>query len=354
MQHGVSVFCGWASPRPDHGRVPGVQSPNKWPWKVLQTRDRVPALGEYDERDPAVVSQRLRWMQEGGIDYACYQVEWAHEMTQPKTLVAWRPYLDPLLMSHCADHHPAKSPVRFCVSMWDASQSDANYWIELKSRGWKLAEAEASWRQYARTVASRFMARSSYLRVGDRPVLFFGAASSLTFYQRQFGLSPARVIAAVSSEIRSHTGQKPYLVATSSAPEAFPQLKSWGFDAFTEYLLYSDSWRGVTAIYRQRWNEAIAICRQTGIEYWVPATVGYDSTAWGSPVNVRFVPTPAQFTAHLKEARQFARTNAPHTREQVITYAWNEFGEGGMIEPMKQGMLHSGDEMLRAHRAAID
>lgn len=320
----------------------------------MRTRDRIPALGEYDERDPAVSSRRLSWMQEGGIDYACYQVEWAHEMTQPKTLVKWRPYLDPLVMSHCADHHPAKSPVKFCVSIWDVSQSDALYWVELKGRGWKIAQAEASWRQYARTIASRYIARASYLRIDERPVLFFGSAHTLTFYQRQFGLSPARLLAAVSSEIQSHTRLKPYLVATNCAPESFPLLKSWGFDAFTEYLLYSDSWRGVLGIYRQRWKEAIDICRQTGIEYWVPATVGYDSAAWGRPVNMRFQPTPAQFTAHLKEARQFARSNSRHTREQVITYAWNEFGEGGMIEPMKPGMLQSGNEMLRAHRAAID
>lgn len=334
VTHGVSVHCGWASPRPEHGKVPGVQSPNRWPWRILRTRDRVPALGAYDERDPRVTKRRLEWMREGGIDYACYQVEWRHDTRQ-------------LLMSHCADHHAATSPVKFCLSWWDVLSTSADSYLP----GYSAAKIVRSWRAYGRAVAA-YMKRPNYLRMNGRPVLFHGGPQNLRAYAR-YGLDPGSMLTMVVDEVRAVTGGTPYMVATAVPPEVTLKLRSWGFDAFTEYLFYSSNWPGVVNIYRQRWNEALAVCRQIGIDYWVPATAGYDSTAWGSPVPVRFLPTPAQFTAHLKEARAFAQRNARYTRGQVITYAWNEFGEGGIIEPMQKGMIRSGDEMLRAHRAAI-
>jgi hypothetical protein len=73
----VYVFSGWANPRPEYGKVPGVQCPWEHPWKSLRTNDRLPIMGEYDERDPAITEQRLRWMEWAGISGAVYQVEMA-------------------------------------------------------------------------------------------------------------------------------------------------------------------------------------------------------------------------------------------------------------------------------------
>jgi hypothetical protein len=72
---GVSVFPGWANPRPEFGLVPGTQCPNQHPWEAIKTTDRVPLLGEYDERLIAVTEKRLEWMEYAGIGFACYQVE---------------------------------------------------------------------------------------------------------------------------------------------------------------------------------------------------------------------------------------------------------------------------------------
>jgi hypothetical protein len=116
--------------------------------------------------------------------------------------------------------------------------------------------------------------------------------------------------------------------------------------------LYADTWSDVVKTYRARWALGLQVARDTGIDYWVPATTGYNSAAWGSPVAQVFEPTPAQFTLHLSEARRVAAANARYTKGRVITGAWNEFGEGSILEPMQPGMLHSGDEMLMAHAAA--
>jgi hypothetical protein len=135
-------------------------------------------------------------------------------------------------------------------------------------------------------------------------------------------------------------------------------LKSWGFDAFTEYNLYSDSWANVMPIYRQYWERSIQIAEETGIDYWVPALAGFDARGYlpdeaASKLGYFEPPDPAAFTAHLVEAREFAQANAKYTRGRVCTYAWSEYFEGGIIEPMLPGQLHDGDEMLRAHAAAV-
>jgi hypothetical protein len=260
-------------------------------------------------------------------------------------------------MSHCAVNHPESSPVKFFVSLWDviASSTDrVNYWKDRKERdGWTRTDAENSWRLYGETVGKRFMLKSNYLTVNERPVLMHGYAHSLPFYDLEFGLTPSNVLSLIRDGIRASTGKEAYLIATCTDDKIYPTLKSWGFNAFTEYLIYSDNWANTMTLYKQWWARGTSIAKTYGMDYWVPATVGFDSSAWYYHPS-QFIPTPAQFTTHLKEARAFAKKNYAVTQGQVLTYAWNEFGEGGVIEPMANGQLHSGNEMLLAHKTACE
>lgn len=349
---GASVFCGWANPRPEFGAVPGVMCPAEHPWEALQTNDRNMALGRYDERDPAITKQRLAWMEEAKIDFCTYQIEWAHEHTQPSKLPAWRKQLpSPLTMAHCADNHSPDSSVRFCISWWGTMERDP-LWQEMKGNGWTAADVIESQRRFAQTVAVLYVTRPSYLSIDGKPVLMRGAAEGLQFYESEFGLSPAQIIGLWRDEVRQVTGKELYLIATSTVPDDRHKLKAWGFDALTEYLLHGDGWQDTMDTYRYWWALDLAFCKAQGLDYWVPATAGYDSKAWGSPESVSHLPTPAQFMAHLAEARTVAAENRVLTRGMVLTYAWNEIGEGGCIEPMARGQLHDGDEMIRAHQAA--
>lgn len=365
---GVWVFSGHADPRPEIildaagneiRAVPGTQAPARHPWKALRTNDRNMALGQYDERDPAITAKRLEWMEQAGINLANYQVDWAHEQAIGK-MPPWRPRLDnSLLMSHSADHHAQyhpNSPVRFSISNWDvmASAGDKDaYWAELKSYGWTIADARESWRLYAHTVATRYMGAPNYLTVDNRPVLFQGYAHTLPFYEAEFGLKPAQIVAIIRDEIRAVTGKNVYLVATATEESTWPNLKAWGFDALTHYALTSGSWAGAVGAYRHWWERGLAFARTSGLKYWIPVSVGYDATAIGSPIPDRCEPTPAEFIAHLKEARKLAADNFTLTDGMIWIYAWNEIGEGGILEPMMPGQLHDGDEMLRALRQVI-
>lgn len=340
LMMGVSEFCGFETPRSEFGFVPGTQCPAQFPWDNIVTEDRVPALGEYNEADPEIEPQRAVMMQQAGLDYTIKQVEWGHALTKTRKR-------EPLLNAHCAINHPLSSPVKFAISLWDVMSTGKdreNYWTEAAMT---RDEVLASWREYAATVRDQFTTRANYLTVDGRPVLFHGGVHGLAFYAR-FNISPREITNVIREEIPNA-----YLVATATAPEFYPHIKEAGFDGFTEYLIYGDSWTQVEARYKEWWEWHLGIAKQYGLDYWVPATVGYDSTAWKSPVASIFLPTPAQFTQHLRDAREFANRNFRWTRGFIITYAWNEFGEGGIIEPMKTGMIRSGNEMSKAHLASL-
>lgn len=346
---GVSVFAGWASPRPEYGTVPGVQCPLEWPWRGMKVPNRVSALGEYDEALPEVTLWRLAQMARGGISWCTYQHEWSF-------------HLGKLLMNHCAENHPADSAIQFAVSWWDVL-SAAN--DELNLRYWDstyaLAEPLPIWNKanisfgliaYGQACAPLFE-KASYLKIDGRPVLFRGYAHTLRFYQR-FGLSPKDVLDLIASG----TGVRPFFVATSCDPTDHPNLKSWGFDAFTEYALYSDSYEHVRQTYRYFWDRCIGIAKEKGIRFWVPALAGFDARGYLSDEEASklgyFEPAqPSDFTDHLIEARTFAQKHYAETQGRVLTYAWSEFYEGGIVEPMQPGMLHDGDEMLLAHAKAV-
>lgn len=331
VSRGVYVFCGWAKPRPEFQKVPGVQAPWPDPWAALHTADRRPALGYYDERNPKVTAWRLEKMREGRVDFAVYQVGWAFE-------------LNSLLYSHCADNHRDSTP-KFALSYFDVLSDNASYWD-----GWTRVRFARSLGLFARNLGA-YMNSPAYYRVAGRPVLVWGYPHVLTAYTERFGYSPRELIELVRSSIGPV-----YIVATAVDPAVLPNLKAWGFDAFTEYLFYADSWRGAAATYRSKWRGAVQVARKQGIDYWVPATAGFDARGWGIPNEtdrrVPFVPTPGEFEAHMREAQLFADRNFDVTQGQVVTYAWNEFGEGGIIEPLAPGMFHEGDAMLRAFRAA--
>ncbi len=251
-----------------------------------------------------------------------------------------------LLNSHCLDNH--RGPLKKSAAFWDVMRSSDEARTFWPAINWDAQKVLRKFRLYGESVAERI--DSDWKTIDGRPVLFHGQCHSLLGYTQDFGLSPSDI----TSSIREGAQKDVYLVATATDPKVYRSLKVWGFDAFTEYLIYSDTWQNVMNIYREYWNKGIALAKETSLHYWVPVTTGFDSSAWYDHPN-RFVPTPDQFTAHLKEAVQFALDNWNETRGEICIEAWNEFGEGSYLEPSIDSpeQLHPGDEMLRATRRAL-
>jgi hypothetical protein len=249
-----------------------------------------------------------------------------------------------LLYTHCIDNHPKDSETELCICDFDVmshAPERESYW-----KDWTRNQFEWAQREKGKLLAEKFR-HPKYKRVNGQPVVYRGNADSLLYYEERFGVSPSRTLA-----LQMDGAYEPiYFVATNCDPKYYDDLKGWGFSAVTEYLEYSDSWEHVAAHYRNVWERGIETARRTGIKYWVPVTTGFDSRAWYDHPS-RFIPTPEQFTTHVREAKEFASKHFIFTDGHVQVEAWNEYGEGSVLEPMQYGSLHNGDEMLRAFRAA--
>lgn len=84
----IFIFSGYAVPREEFGRVPGIQCP--WPsaWGAMKKQDRIPAIGEYNEADQAISDYYLALLEYAGIDSAVYQIEVDHAAVMAGRVVA--------------------------------------------------------------------------------------------------------------------------------------------------------------------------------------------------------------------------------------------------------------------------
>lgn len=249
-----------------------------------------------------------------------------------------------LLYTHCAVNHPYDTPVLMAFCDFDVMSHTTerdDYW-----KGWTTSEFESAQRKKGSLFREHF-SHPKYRYVNNRPVFYRGNADSLEYYEQRFGVSPRRVLELQ----REGADADIYFVATNAPQSFYKTFAAWSFSAFTEYLIYSDTWQNVMRMYRYAWEYGVSVARETGLKYWVPITTGFDARAWYDHPS-RFIPTPEQFSQHVRDAGEFARRHHDATDGQLNIEAWNEYGEGSILEPMQPHMLHDGDEMLRAFKAA--
>lgn len=253
-----------------------------------------------------------------------------------------------LLFTHCARNHPQDSSVEWCFSDFDVMSHAPDWERDDYWKDWLTCEFEDACYSKGEYLAGHFL-HPKYKRVQGRPVMYRGNADSLLYYRDRFNVTPWET----QNLITKGSGENIYWVATNTKREVLPLLKSWGFSAFTEYLTYpaQNTWADAMVTYRRKWSEGVSIARSNNLKYWIPVTTGFDSRAWYDHPS-RFIPTPEQFEAHVREAREFAQKNFDATDGHINVEAWNEYGEGSVLEPMYANQIHNGDSMLQAFKRA--
>lgn len=259
-----------------------------------------------------------------------------------------------LLYTHCARNHPTDSSVEFCFSDFDVMSHEPtteerrverqSYWA-----GWTREEFVDALIGKGVSLQQHFT-HPKYRYLYNRPVMYRGNADSLLFFESFFGVSPSETLSLISTGANFNI----YWVATNTPASYCRELKSWGFDAYTHYLIYParNTWEDAVLTYRSAWAELIEIAKQTGLKVWIPTTSGFDSRAWYDHPS-RFMPTPEQYESHVREATGFSRRNFVYTDGQVVHEAWSEFGEGSFIEPGAPDSIHPGTVMIDAFRRAV-
>lgn len=315
---GVYYYSGWKD------NQLGGAYPLPWE-KIKPYPEREPSLGWYTEGDESVMSQQLEWMGQNGIDYIVFNWFWGRD-NKPMLTHALNAFL----------HTPNKHGVQLSI-MW------ANHTTYIFSK----QQLEAMFRFWAQ----RYMFRPDYLKVEGKPVVFIFSADVLNKNAAAIGMMPSELF-AMADEIFKAAGLPGIRFvggAGGAQGPSFDYSAASGYLGFSAYNMHgpavkrfaqgrqmSHSYAELDEGYRDHWNWFLS--KAEGI-FVVPMTVGWDKRPWGGskdPEHDKSVSTPAQFEAHLREAKRLMDAFPEKTNRMGVICCWNEFGEGSYIEPTKK------------------
>lgn len=300
---GCYYFPGWSTP----GGGPNPADP----WALLRAYpDRVPLSGAYDETAQGVVDHQLQQMSQHGIGFVA--VCWFWDGNRPH-LSHW---IDRYLASTVADKP------KFCILF-------ANSTFEVPKNA-------ADWRSIYRLWMERYTSHPKYFRIDDRPVAFVFDVQG--FIARLGGVSGAREAVSMA---RAEGGF--YFVGTDYATvNRTADVNNAGFDAMSQYSCVLD-FNG--DLYRERpelgYGHLVA-AQESFMSYasanfprdvLVPIAAGWHDIPWNASSKLKAIPTDAQWRDMLLRSRAYMDAMPDRTRRTGMIYAWNEFGEGGWIEP---------------------
>lgn len=314
---GVHYFPGWKD------NQLGAAYPIPWD-KIKPYPEREPALGWYAEGDVNVMSKHLEWMGQNGIDYVVFNWFWGRD-NKPVLTHALNAYLQA----------PDKKGVQLAI-MW------ANHTTYIFSK----QQFEAMFRFWAQ----RYMFREDYLKVDGKPVVFIFSADVLNKNAAAIGMKSASLI-AMADGIFKEAGLAgvQFIGGAGGAQPGFNYTAAAGYAGFSAYNFHgaalkrfaggrqmSHSYTELDEGYRDHWNWFLT--KADGL-YVLPMTSGWDKRPWGGSKDAAHdnsMGTPAQFEAHLREAKRVMDANPDKTKRVGVICCWNEFGEGSYIEPTKK------------------
>jgi hypothetical protein len=314
-QIGVFYFPGWKDNQ--------VGAPSAKPWEPIKKfPEREPLLGWYDEGSDLVMNKHIEWMQSNAINFVVFDWYYIEER---------KVVLEHALAAFMRS--PIKANTKFSL-LW------ANHSNMPKNLG--------DWQAMVRYWVKYYFPRSDYLRINDRPAIFIFSADTLQKQAATFGsdtatlLEVAQVIAKDNGFIGINfiAGTGGYLSMIQGT------AKKSGYTMFSAYNYHqgpltvdntpSRSYEELDQGYRSHWQRFM---EKGDLPLIVPMTSGWDKRPWGGskdPLHDNSFSTPAQFEAHLREAKRLMDTNPDKTKRMGVVCCWNEFGEGSYIEPTKK------------------
>lgn len=144
------------------------------------------------------------------------------------------------------------------------------------------------------------------------------------------------------STVSSSINPGPYLVLMTG-DGGWAQVS--GVDAMTSYntqkgqfadgLRFARSYDELATATRQSWGSGNKLAAANNKKHWPCVMSGWDKRPWGGtvedPLHDNCLPDGSQLLAHCLDARAAAQIDT--AEKTVFVYAWNEFGEGGFVQP---------------------
>jgi hypothetical protein len=191
------------------------------------------------------------------------------------------------------------------------------------------------------------MKHSSYLRLDGRPVF---KVHGLDYFYKQNGDDPKQVIARLDTLRRfaKENGVPSPLISAGVMPGGVPSPeRAAPFDFLTTYMDMPNlpqrpepyPYELLVKHAEQGWRLYADHSSKPYVPY-VPA--GWDPRPWGDPRPSFAFPTKDEWNYALTRAKaaldKYQRLGIPvkdGRKKMVLIYAWNEFGEGGILAPTK-------------------
>ena len=286
-----------------------------------------PLLGYYDERSPEVADWHIAWARQHGISW--FAVDWYWNQGEEFLNEA----LDEGLMnSRFFDQ------TEFCIHWCNQDPASTTF------RAYDYSQATLE--DLAATLCDRYFSCKNYLKVDGKPVFMIFQPASLI--NDNGGSDGSKAALAVMEKTAKSKGFKGiYFVAVNNSP-VVPDYASAGFDAVSPYsFLFADLLPKQTDRIEfeydrivQRYTEYFKFNQQQvhaqGLKYIPTAWAGWDDLPrHGEHRRAQSVTTagntPEKFRAMVQALPDYAEKENP----LALVEAWNEWGEGTVIEPSK-------------------
>ena len=304
-QVGVYYFPGW---------------PTQKKWQVLDAfPERTPLLGYYAEGDSTVMDWQIKWAVEHGISFFAFDWYWDRGQRQLEHALH-KGYLKARF----------RSSLKFCL-LW------ANHNRPGSSSEADLLNVVDFW-------ITHYFRQREYLTVDGKPLVIIFTPRQLRADMGSDAVSVA--IRRMRERVAAAGFPGLFLLGTVDANrDEQARLAAEGYDAGTAYN-YPRAGMQDESSTRGSYDEAVDgyeriwldIAKAEILEY-VPVTEpGWDSRPWhGDKALVRTGRTPEKFGDMLRRARAFVdRHPVAGNKKLVLIEAWNEYGEGAVVEPHRE------------------
>jgi hypothetical protein len=279
---------------------------------------REPLLGFYDLMDQEIMDDHIRMAASRGLAYFAFYWYWDADRDQESTAsIPMHKYLS----------SSYKRSIRFLLA--PIVLGKAHMTVEM----WQ--------RSVVPYFVRRYIADPAYLTTSDgRPFIIDFKTNFATEAEHRAGLLILR------QAVRNKTGRDPVILEPAQERNTWKDLvhqkRVLGPDGFACFQF--PPFRPHEP-YVETTSRSVTVIRSQDQPFYIPsASTGFDARPWFKvgwgfqdpgpmerPYNVNA--TPELFENHLRSLRDYMDGHPRQTDRMLTIYAWNEWGEGGIIEP---------------------